>query len=194
MEFINKVFNHPGLRKALVKSRVFLGIGFLLVILVYGRQEHYFLAFAVSVLGEVIQVWSSGSLEKNKVLTARGPYSLIRNPMYLGRFLVILGGIFLLGNIYFVFVYGALYYFYMVNRVSREEKHLEKIFGDPYREYCLKVNRFIPNFRVYDKGELVFFRFNILFHNNEHLNFLAVIGFYIIFYVCNPMINSFLKL
>ena len=191
MEFINKVFNHPGLRKALVKSRVFLGIGFLLVILVFGQKEHYFLAFAVSMLGELIQVWSSGSLEKNKVLTARGPYSLIRNPMYLGRFLVILGGIFLLGNMYFVFVYGALYYFYMVNRVKREEKHLEKIFGEPYREYCLKVNRFIPNFRVYDKGELVFFRFNILFHNNEHLNFLAVIGFYIIFYVCNPMINPF---
>ena len=190
MEFINKVFNHPGLRKALVKSRVFLGIGFLLVILVFGQKEHYFLAFAVSMLGELIQVWSSGSLEKNKVLTARGPYSLIRNPMYLGRFLVILGGIFLLGNIYFVFVYGTLYYFYMVNRVKREEKHLEKIFGEPYREYCLKVNRFIPNFRVYEKGELIFFRFNILFHNNEHLNFLAVIGFYIIFYVCNPLINS----
>ena len=117
MEFVNKIFNHPGLRKALVKSRVFLGMGFLLVILVYGRQEHYFLALAVSIFGELIQVWSSGSLEKNKVLTARGPYSLIRNPMYLGRFLVILGGIFLLGNMYFVFVYGALYYFYMVNCV-----------------------------------------------------------------------------
>jgi len=190
MEFINKVFNHPGLRKALVKSRVFLGIGFLLAILVYGRQEHYFLAFAVSIFGELIQVWSSGSLEKNKVLTARGPYSLIRNPMYLGRFFVILGGIFLLDNLVFVLFYVALYYFYMVNRVKREEKHLEKIFGDPYRDYCLKVNRFVPNFRVYDKGELIFFRFNILFHNNEHLNFLAVIAFYILFYVCNPMINS----
>ena len=192
MELINKVFNHPRLRKALVKSRIFLGIVFLILILIYGKLELYFLAFAVSIFGELIQIWSSGSLEKNKVLTARGPYSLVRNPMYLGRFLVILGGMLLLGNIYFVLAYVVIYYFYMANRVKREEKHLGKIFGEPYRIYCREVNRFIPNLRVYEKGELVFFRFNILFHNNEHLNFLAVIGFYIIFYVCNPMINSFL--
>ena len=183
MEYLDKVFNHPGLRRILVKSRIFLGIVFIILVLIYGTIEVFFLAFAVSLLGELIQIWSSGSLEKNKVLTFRGPYSLIRNPMYLGRFLVILGAIILLNNIYILLVYTVIYYFYMINRVKREEIHLKEIFGEPYLEYCNNVNRFIPNLRIYEKGDLSFFRFRILFQNNEHLNFLALICFYTIFYV-----------
>ena len=183
IEYLDKVFNHPGLRRILVKSRIFLGIVFIILVLIYGTIEVFFLALAVSLLGELIQIWSSGSLEKNKVLTFRGPYSLIRNPMYLGRFLVILGAIILLNNIYIILVYTVIYYFYMINRVKREERHLKGIFGEPYLEYCSNVNRFIPNLRIYEKGDLPFFRFRILFQNNEHLNFLALISFYIIFYV-----------
>ena len=182
MKFLHKVFNHPGLRRILGKVRLLLGIVCSILIMIYGRCELYFLAFAVSFFGELIQIWASSSLEKNEVLTVRGPYSLIRNPMYLGRFLVILGGIILLYNIYIILFYVVVYYFYMVNRVTREERQLEELFGEPYQEYRSKVNRFIPNLKIYEEGEPLFFRFHILFRNNEHLNFLALLSFYIVFY------------
>ena len=179
----DRIFNHPGLRKILVRSRIFLGIIFVIVIFIYGRPDPYFIALAVSLFGELIQMWASSSLEKNKVLTVRGPYSLIRNPMYIGRFLVILGGIILLKNIYVILLYVFLFYFYMVNRVKREESHLREIFGAAYQEYCSQVNRFIPNFRIYEKGDPLFFRFHLLLRNNEHLNFLSILSFYLVFYV-----------
>jgi hypothetical protein len=183
MEFVDKVFNHPRLRKTLLKSRVFLGIFFVALLFVYGRFESYYLAFGLSFFGELIQIWASGSIEKNEVLTVRGPYSLIRNPMYLGRFFVIFGGILLLNNIYILLIYIAFFYFYMINRVKREENRLMEIFGEPYLDYCGKVNRFLPAFRIYEKGDLFFFRFHILLENNEHLNFLALLSFYVVFYV-----------
>jgi protein-S-isoprenylcysteine O-methyltransferase Ste14 len=183
MQSINKIFNHPRLRKLLLKSRFFLGMLVVALLFVYGRFEWYYMAFGVSFLGELIQIWASGSIEKNEILTVRGPYSLIRNPMYLGRFLVILGGVLLLHNVYVVLVFMVLFYFYMINRVKREENRLREIFGEPYLDYCRKVNRFVPAFRIYEKGDLLFFRFHILLQNNEHLNFLALLCFYAAFYV-----------
>jgi len=157
MELINKVYNHSGLRRILVTIRIPLGGILIFFLLFYGRLEMYFLAFAISFFGELIQIWSSGSLEKNEVLTIRGPYCLVRNPMYLGRFLVILGGVILLKNIYIIAIYLIAYYYYMLNRVKREERRLKDIFGKPYIDYCNKVNRFIPNSGTCEKGGLLFF-------------------------------------
>ncbi len=183
MELINKVYNHSGLRRILGTIRIPIGGIFIFLILFYGRLEMYFLAFTISFFGELIQIWSSGCLDKNEVLTIRGPYCLVRNPMYLGRFLVILGAVILLRNIYIMVIYLIAYYYYMLNRVKREERRLKDIFGEPYIDYCSKVNRFIPNSIACEKRDLLFFQFHLLIRNNEHLNFLALLSFYVIFYV-----------
>jgi len=72
----------------LVISR-FSGI-LIILLLFYGRLEMYFLVCAISFFGESMPIWSSGCLEKNTVLTVRGPYCLVRNPMHFGRFFVLL--------------------------------------------------------------------------------------------------------
>jgi len=46
--------------------------------------------FFVSMAGELIQLWCFASLDKNRDLACNGPYALTRNPMYLGRFLIVL--------------------------------------------------------------------------------------------------------
>ena len=183
MELLNKIFNHPGLRRILVKSRIFIGIAFIVLIIIYGRLEHYFLAFSISLFGELIQIWSSSSLEKNQVLTARGPYSLVRNPMYLGRFLVILGGIILLNSIYVILLYVVIYYFYMINRVKREEAVLGSVFGRDYESYCTKVHRFLPSKKLYRWSSLKYFNWQLLRENHGHWNFLAMIFCYVLFYL-----------
>jgi protein-S-isoprenylcysteine O-methyltransferase Ste14 len=184
---LNRFFTHAKLRRALEKIRIPLGIALVIVLFIYGHPEMYIPAMVISLFGELIQMWSSGSLEKNVVLTIRGPYCLVRNPMYLGRFLVILGALLLLKNIYIIVIYVCAFFYYAVNRVKREEKHLQEIFGEPYLEYCDQVNRFMPRLGACETRDTLFFRFRLLLRNNEHLNFLALLAFYIAFYVISAI-------
>jgi protein-S-isoprenylcysteine O-methyltransferase Ste14 len=183
MGLLNRLFTHAKLRRALEKIRIPLGVALVIVLFIYGHPEMFIPAVVISLFGELIQMWSSGSLEKNVVLTIRGPYCLVRNPMYLGRFLVILGALLLVKNTYIIVIYVGAFSFYVVNRVKREERHLQEIFGEPYLEYCNQVNRFIPRLGACEKRDALFFRFRLLVRNNEHLNFIALLAFYTAFYV-----------
>jgi protein-S-isoprenylcysteine O-methyltransferase Ste14 len=184
---LNKLFTHPKLRKALEKIRIPLGVALVILLFIFGRPEMYIPAVVISLFGELIQMWSSGSLEKNVLLTIRGPYCLVRNPMYLGRFFVILGALLLLKNICIMVIYVGAFSYYVVNRVKREERHLQEVFGEPYLEYCNQVNRFMPRLGVCERKDTLFFRFRLLVKNNEHLNFLALLAFYIAFYVISTI-------
>jgi protein-S-isoprenylcysteine O-methyltransferase Ste14 len=184
---LNKLFTHAKLRRSLEKIRIPLGGALVIVLFIYGHQEMFIPAVVISLLGELIQIWSSGSLEKNVVLTLRGPYCLVRNPMYLGRFFVILGALLLLKNFYIIIIYVGAFFYYVANRVKREEKHLIEIFGEPYVEYCNRVNRFLPRLGGCETKDTLFFRFRLLVRNNEHLNFLALLAFYLAFYVISAI-------
>ena len=175
---IHGIFNHPVARKIFLKLRYVLFLG-VLVLLRYRADATWLLpAFLVSLFGEAIQLWSFASLVKNEQLTARGPYVLVRNPMYLGRFFLILGIVLLFGNPYVSVAYVVLYYFYMVNRVGREEKRLKELLGQPYRDYSARVNRFVPSFGRLSDSAVRFFNWSVLFRNNGHWNFLAMLVFY----------------
>jgi protein-S-isoprenylcysteine O-methyltransferase Ste14 len=187
MELLNKLFTHAKLRRSLEKIRIPLGVALVILLFIYGRPEMYIPAVVISLFGELIQMWSSGSLEKNVVLTIRGPYCLVRNPMYLGRFFVILGALLLLKNIYIIVIYVGAFSYYVANRVKREERRLQEIFGEPYLNYCNQVTRFIPSLGACEKKDTLFFRFRLLVRNNEHLNFLALLAFYIAFYVLSAI-------
>lgn len=175
---IHRVFNHPVARKVLLKLRYVLFLVFLAVLARYADSARLLTGFLVSLFGEAIQLWSFASLVKNEQLTARGPYVLVRNPMYLGRFFLILGLVWLLGNLYIVAAYGIFYYFYMVNRVQREEERLTEILGQPYRDYGARVNRFLPSLGRLSDPAARFFNWRVMLRNNGHWNFLAMLLFY----------------
>jgi protein-S-isoprenylcysteine O-methyltransferase Ste14 len=185
LQVIHDIFNHPGARKVFLRLRYVLFLVFLAVLARYADAARLPAGFLVSLFGEAIQLWSFASLVKNEQLTARGPYVLVRNPMYLGRFFLILGLVLLLGNIYLTVAYVVLYYFYMVNRVQREEQHLTEILGQPYRDYGARVNRFIPAFGKLTDPAVRFFNWQVLVRNNGQWNLLATLLFYgaLYFYV-----------
>lgn len=178
LQAIHNIFNHPSARKVFLKLRYVLFLVFLVVLARYTDGTRLPTGFLVSLFGEAIQLWSFASLVKNEQLTARGPYVLVRNPMYLGRFFLILGPIWLLGNHYLTAAYVVLYYFYMVNRVQREESRLAELLGQPYRDYCARVNRFLPAFDRRLDPAVRFFNWQVLLRNNGHWNFLAMLLFY----------------
>jgi protein-S-isoprenylcysteine O-methyltransferase Ste14 len=172
---INALFNNHTVRKLFLKLRVL----FMLVLVggvAYYAQPSWLLAgFLVSLFGQAIQFWSFASLVKNDELTARGPYVMVRNPMYLGRYFLILGFVLVTGNVWVVVAYSVFYYFYMVNRVRREEAFLAGELGKPYTDYCVRVNRFFPNLLRLGDPAVYFFSGSVLRNNNGHWNVLATL-------------------
>lgn len=182
---INRPFNDRRLRSILAWSRYPI-VGLLLIlfiIYIHDIKPSLLLScFLVSIFGELIQVWSFGSLEKNEILVDRGPYRIVRNPMYIGRFLVLLGFMLLTRNIYILSIYLVLFYLYAINRVKREEDNLRGYFGEAYERYCKKVNRFLPTLRRTRPGKIWYFNKGLFFKNNGHLNLLAVLFIYLSFF------------
>jgi protein-S-isoprenylcysteine O-methyltransferase Ste14 len=80
-------------------------------------------------------------------LVVRGPYRYVRNPMYLGVTLIVLGEA-LLARSARLAAYWALWFLF-VNAfvVAYEEPSLRAQFGDPYDAYARRVRRWIPAMR-----------------------------------------------
>src|SRR5215204_3171601 len=95
---VDSLFNHPAARRVFLNLRYVLVFILVMLVAYYARIELLPLGIAVSLVGQAIQLWSFASLVKNEQLTARGPYVMVRNPMYLGRYLLILGFIVATGS------------------------------------------------------------------------------------------------
>jgi protein-S-isoprenylcysteine O-methyltransferase Ste14 len=72
-----------------------------------------------------------------------GPYRWVRNPMYLGHLIFFAGLAVTLGS-WIALAVLAFHVAWFDRRVREDEAHLEQLFGEPYREYCSRVKRWIP--------------------------------------------------
>lgn len=177
---VHALFNHEALRTVLTRLRLPLGIagGAILLWIFRPRPEWFWPAFGVSMAGALFQTWCFASLHKKRELACRGPYALVRNPMYLGRFFLIGGALLLTGQPWILLPYAVFYWFYMVNRVKREEAVLAPIFGEPYARYCAEVRRFWPRLAPFGGNPVAYFRWKLFLENNAHWNLLAALAFY----------------
>jgi hypothetical protein len=176
---VNIFLNNEKIRTHLVNFRYPICFALFILILPQIRPAFLLPAFLVSLLGELIQVWSFASLDKNRSLACRGPYSLTRNPVYIGRFLLLLGVVLAASEIWIIIVFMIIYYFYVTNRVRREERRLLKIFQEEYQSYCSKVKRFTPSFKSANVTSIMYFKLNLFLKNSGHLN---LFGFFSILY------------
>lgn len=97
-------------------------------------------------IGLATRSWAAGVLEKNLSLTTTGPYALVRNPLYVGSFLI-MGGMMLLINFnakaFIVLApLGGLYYL----QIMHEETLLQERFSDTWQQYAKVVPRLVPRF------------------------------------------------
>jgi protein-S-isoprenylcysteine O-methyltransferase Ste14 len=173
---IRSFFNNPGVRRTYVRLRVPLAIIAIAALVLSGALTRDWLlaGFVVSMFGEFIQLWSFASLDKNSDLAIRGPYAMVRNPMYLGRYFILLGFLMLLGVWWILVVYTVVYWFYMDTRVEREEAHLRPIFGPRYDEYCSRVRRFIPGAPLPGQP-LAYWNWTLFRQNNAAMNLLGTL-------------------
>ena len=80
-------------------------------------------------------------------LVMKGPYRWVRHPFYDSVALLLLAISFAAANWYLLFT-GALVLALLVVRTPREEERLVARFGDAYRTYMARTNRFVPTVRA----------------------------------------------
>jgi protein-S-isoprenylcysteine O-methyltransferase Ste14 len=76
---------------------------------------------------------------------AAGPYKFVRNPMYIGGFIVLLGfGLYEQSPAILLFTLPWLLLAHLFV-ILYEEPHLHATFGAPYDAYCRLVGRWLPH-------------------------------------------------
>jgi hypothetical protein len=122
-----------------------------------------FIAFG----GALIRIWASGHIEKGRVLTQGGPYSMTRNPLYLGSFFMALG-ILVAGQGYWLLLPFGLFFVGLYYPVMRaEERELLKGHGEAFVSYAHRVPFFFPVFGRADGGASTFLWSRVI-RNREH--------------------------
>ena len=106
------------------------------------------LGFAFILLGQIIRVSARGykaeHSQDSRALIQGGPYQVVRNPMYLGIFLIGLGVVLAVFRWWAIMVFVAVFIIRYILLIYKEEKKLFAIFPQAYPEYCRKVPRIFP--------------------------------------------------
>lgn len=91
-----------------------------------------------------------------ETLNTTGIYSIVRNPLYLGNFIIMLGQIILLRSVWFTFVYALSFWLYYERIIMAEENFLKKKFGAAYEAYTRLTPAFIPKLSLWKKTALTY--------------------------------------
>lgn len=81
---------------------------------------------------------------KNDVLVDIGCFSVVRNPLYVGSFIALLGVGLQTASLTLTALLAIGFMLYYPRVVAKEEAFLQHQFGDAYAAYCARVPRWIP--------------------------------------------------
>jgi len=76
-------------------------------------------------------------------LVQNGPYSISRNPIYLGNTLFMVGIGLAASMPWFIILAVVAAFLTQKLAIEHEERHLEQRFGKKYRDYCKRVRRWL---------------------------------------------------
>jgi protein-S-isoprenylcysteine O-methyltransferase Ste14 len=105
------------------------------------------LGVGICALGQWLRLWAWGSNAAvgKWGVRDRGPYALMRHPLYAGNFLIMVGLVVVFNNLWvYLLLLPAFAYLYHVI-TDMEEKRMNRRFGEYYQEYQKQqVPRFLP--------------------------------------------------
>ena len=115
-------------------------VGAIIVLLVLASL--IFVTAAVRTLGKQ---WSlQARVLEHHELIRRGPYRIVRHPIYTGMFGMLIASSLAYGHWLGLVIASVVYYFGTVMRIRSEEKLLREQFGSEYDDYARQVPAFIP--------------------------------------------------
>jgi protein-S-isoprenylcysteine O-methyltransferase Ste14 len=107
--------------------------------------------------GGVFRLWATLHIggRKGRVVVDDGPYSLSRNPLYLGIFLMTLSVAAFLQSVALALGLVLAACSYLQVTVQSEERRLSAKLGHEYRDYCRRVSRFWPRPATFQMPEVL---------------------------------------
>jgi protein-S-isoprenylcysteine O-methyltransferase Ste14 len=133
----------------------------------------------ISLLGETIRIFAVGysftgtsgreTFLRADALNTTGIYAIVRNPLYIGNFLMFTGIVIVFSNVFAVLVFTLFlilqYYFIILS----EENFLKEKYGESYETYCRQVRRIMPTFKNYKGNQNPFSLKKVLFKENDSI-------------------------
>lgn len=93
--------------------------------------------------------------KKNDILVTDGPYSVVRNPLYVFSFLGAVGFGLAAENPLLAGLLAVLFGIYYSYVVRKEERLLVSVFGITFQEYASRTPRWLPNFALYSEPQTI---------------------------------------
>lgn len=142
---------------------------------------------SVSFFGLVIRAVTVGHVPKGtsgrntkkqlaESLNTTGIYSLLRNPLYLGNYFMMLGVMMVMAvNAWWLpILFTLAFWLYYERIIMAEEAFLAEQFGEEYTRYAARTSAFVPNFRHWVEPELPFSPRSVL--RREYSGFFALVS------------------
>lgn len=130
-----------------------LGLGFVTPLLAVSSPWVHAMGYVLALIGVALDIWAIKVMRRAQTnilphrgasrLVTTGPFSLTRNPIYVGNVALMTGIGFAFGGLWFV-ILGVVSAF-VVDRLAirREERHLVARFGQNWIDYASRVPRWL---------------------------------------------------
>lgn len=126
-------------------------------------------------IGQGVRVWASGHLRRNEEVTTSGPYAYLRDPLYLGRVLLLIGFCVMAWGYNWIVLLiglGVFSFNYMPRKYRKEMARLESLFGEEYKAYAAYTRSLLPRLRPYPKARKRPWKFDLFWNENREQFFL----------------------
>ena len=146
-------------RYRLLISRFFLLIMIIVLLFSDNKVDNWsptynwleFFGYFFGLIGVFGRIWSSLFIEGNKTqkLIVKGPYSLMRNPLYFFSFILLIGFCFFIKSILVFITFFLIWILIYRNTMNSEEKNLISNHNQEYVDYYNKTPKIFPNINLY---------------------------------------------
>jgi len=107
-------------------------------------EPRIFAGLALAAVGQAWRIYAAGVIHKNRQLASTGAYSLVRHPLYLGNFLILVGFAIAGGNWIVMALVAFFFLFYYPAAIRYEDHKLEGIFGEEWRAWSGDIPGMFP--------------------------------------------------
>ena len=144
-----------------------------------------FFSICISFLGLGVRCFTVGFVPRGtsgrstqwlaaETLNTTGIYSIVRHPLYLGNFIIILGTTLFVQVWWFALIVWLGFWIYNERIIFAEEEFLRKKFGALFLEWAKETPAFFPKFKNWKKPNLPFSLKTIL--RKEYSTFFSIIA------------------
>jgi protein-S-isoprenylcysteine O-methyltransferase Ste14 len=154
---------------------------------------------ALALLGQVVRFFTVGFVPRGTsgrntrgqvadTLNTTGMYAVVRNPIYLGNFIIWFGLSLFMKSLWFTTIITLFFTVFYERIIFREEGFLQEKFGDAFRQWAAATPAIIPRFRNWQPPSLPFsFKSAIV---REYGTFFAIITTFTVLELLAGLFNS----